>query len=99
TRSKRDWSSDVCSSDLCGGWATARSSSSVGEEARCAVDITHPPLVGSHCGAPQGQLSLPVIHLSRTKMTPRQGVSGRDAAQIVRSEERRVGKEGRAGRA
>src|SRR5207249_9724524 len=72
TRSKRDWSSDVCSSDL-----TPNCSRSI------SVFAANPMRVW-----PQGSFSAPRYSVSRVTswVTPR----------MVRSEERRVGKECKA---
>src|SRR5699024_12293120 len=68
TRSKRDWSSDVCSSDLHRPAILARPSPARLSRSRSA----------SALGSP--------------------GIEASVAAEAVRSEERRVGKEGGAGR-
>src|SRR5699024_11434862 len=76
TRSKRDWSSDVCSSDL-GGLGCA------------------PP------GAPAGRATYPTerTYPTMTFAYPNQGTCSRmTKIELARSEERRVGKEGRGGR-
>src|SRR2546422_4150087 len=81
TRCSRDWSSDVCSSDL---WVIAP----------CAATGMPPGCTG---GYDPGSLSFPVEALtdrfSRTikRLNPREGALGQ-----VRSEERRVGKECRS---
>src|SRR5207249_7964827 len=83
TRSKRDWSSDVCSSDLdgaCGGWQ-----SRAGGHGRRSGRAGIPAVVRSADGRP----AVEVLHGA-----DEQGGSGPgDVGE--RSEERRVGKEGR----
>src|SRR5206468_5422231 len=96
TRSDRDWSSDVCSSDLHGGEMS-------------------PAQTGGLRPAPGwAEHRLPIPGLYQTGSTTHPGASvsagpGRNAAAVMlkdfgtsieeRSEERRVGKEGRARRA
>src|SRR5437868_15218096 len=77
TRSKRDWSSDVCSSDLQPG--ASRDAGTAGGEVRDGRDRRDRRAGAAGC---------PV----------REGAAGKAAGQGVhRSEERRVGKEGRTG--
>src|SRR5207249_7194422 len=92
TRSKRDWSSDVCSSDLgepdARGWATTRATRSgrpgAGRAAPAAAAIEPNPVV---------------VERARQAVGATEGQFGAAAsAEDGRSEERRVGKEGRCGR-
>src|SRR5699024_11233778 len=88
TRSKRDWSSDVCSSDLTSCLSTIVLTSNFAQwlnpaawaqAANCASFILHPPKMK---GRPQSDLETPADW---------------PIPKIPRSEERRVGKEGRYG--
>src|SRR5207249_5516973 len=86
TRSKRDWSSDVCSSDLNAIWsARPQHVAPVAQIAR---------LIASHAGKPRvaGEASIPTVAAS--------GRNGGHVVVGAhdRSEERRVGKECRSGR-
>src|SRR5437870_13916203 len=74
TRWPRDWSSDVCSSDLI--WRMSRSS-----------------LAQSHAGSPTDLVAANTLATTASVSSPR------SSKAAVRSEERRVGKECRAGRA
>src|SRR3712207_7220439 len=79
-RDWRDWSSDVCSSDLTTGTAVSPpvgSSVAAGQSARCTEPVCH-----------QDQTS------SVTK--GRTGANSRSCTDSARSEERRVGKECRS---
>src|SRR5690606_39957552 len=74
TRFSRDWSSDVCSSDLARHILTA---------------VPDVELHGTVLGRPSAALNTSVIQHSVD-------LRGREAVVALRSEERRVGKEGRA---
>src|SRR5207249_8055726 len=88
TRSKRDWSSDVCSSDLVDSGVVRSSTGYVFNFVNRSVDIAHP--------ADINQKAFLLYALA--------SAGGRDAAAVPvralfeqqRSEERRVGKECRA---
>src|SRR5690606_41113403 len=94
TRFSRDWSSDVCSSDLAMRHDQERGSVRAIEPeeelvdgvARAAVEVAR-WLVGQH------ELGL---HHERTCECDALLLAARELAGAVRSEERRVGKEGRA---
>src|SRR2546427_5631729 len=80
TRFDCDWSSDVCSSDLCANWATAREG---------ALKVKETSYLAS-----EGFQTEQFLHGPMAEMDPR-------AALVVlltggRSEERRVGEEGRS---
>src|SRR5206468_4956867 len=83
TRSDRDWSSDVCSSDLCLGSP---------RPARCQTAIAR---LACRCGER-------IPESTRGRGEPKQWSAGaqpppfREAQEFRRSEERRVGKEGRS---
>src|SRR5690606_39869228 len=87
TRFSRDWSSDVCSSDL---WRSAPWSR------RRKRQTSH--LHGSPC--PVWALASPYPGCREVKRARRRGQSGPETIgrTDARSEERRVGQEGRAGR-
>src|SRR3546814_13472390 len=85
-----DWSSDVCSSDLCGGWSTGSPTSCLH-----VVDVAEQRHVGRLGCARRTRGALVVV---RPCLHPRQRL--RDLAPTLpaeqpagRSEERRVGKE------
>src|SRR5206468_8447803 len=90
TRSDRDWSSDVCSSDLARGlWSI------LGPEARDTLD--NAPPAGEHAHS-EGSLGLYVATDGGVDVIgerPELPEASEQTAEI-RSEERRVGKEGRA---
>src|SRR5207249_6101535 len=92
TRSKRDWSSDVCSSDLamCVALDPASGHASV-------VGAGHPPLLVVRDGATESVASVApplglVQHPEFTETT-----IDFESGDAFRSEERRVGKEWRSG--
>src|SRR5699024_11261393 len=86
TRSKRDWSSDVCSSDLPGGGTAWRQAAAGGQRA-----LGHLPVPA---GRRERQIpdQDPAHRLRRALLRDE---SRRAERQKERSEERRVGKEGR----
>src|SRR5437868_8924302 len=91
TRSKRDWSSDVCSSDLASGRPRPanRSAFSPTPPPRSLMPVSgscSPPTAGTSCACPPRR-SAPSCGSTRPP----------DRSACARSEERRVGKEGRAG--
>src|SRR5699024_11986391 len=93
TRSKRDWSSDVCSSDLqlgtpdCGavdtGQRTPPGAAVAGERARTTHARRYTPRRVDH-------------ELGRAVRTTGPGAVAARTQPAARSEERRVGKDGRA---
>src|SRR5699024_11950672 len=78
TRSKRDWSSDVCSSDLRCPWPNGPTDSA----APCSSGIRAAVVAIGILGAAMGTL----------------WIAAAIPGWVRRSEERRVGKEGRSGR-
>src|SRR5207249_7734226 len=98
TRSKRDWSSDVCSSDLAGCDVVVRAALDNHRLAPCPLEV--------QAAASRFEADGRLTHWSSTQ-TPHMvkgalvAAYGLDADQVrVRSEERRVGKErGRGGAA
>src|SRR5690606_40758153 len=94
TRFSRDWSSDVCSSDL------AAHGHAHGDGPRApAVGVDHRlnevlPALGRGDGAVEQELLVDVARVERDELLGERGAEAVDLAQ--RSEERRVGKEGRA---
>src|SRR5699024_11989845 len=92
TRSKRDWSSDVCSSDLQSIVGVYRTSTAefgvlIPENPRITQEVIIPPSASG--GAQDGQVvSARIVQQPETRVQP---------VGEVRSEERRVGNEGRAG--
>src|SRR5699024_11595772 len=96
TRSKRDWSSDVCSSDL-NGYAI-----SFGEKTKGTVSVG--AAVIGYGQKVHGAISAEFLEYDTTEEHIAFIIEHvKQAAQIIseqlRSEERRVGKEGRCGRA
>src|SRR5690606_39930343 len=92
TRFSRDWSSDVCSSDLGPRWNGA------GVRVIAVVEDTDPPRLVYDPGHPDadedGYVAMPNVNVV-TEMVDMIGASRAYEANIARSEERRVGKEGR----
>src|SRR5690606_40194561 len=92
TRFSRDWSSDVCSSDLWSCWTTVASSWKAPPRRRRPTPASSRPTWGRRMPPPEDDL------LTLTDVTafygPVQVLEG-----VSRSEERRVGKEGRSRRA
>src|SRR5207249_7137062 len=88
TRSKRDWSSDVCSSDLARNAAEKRPQREEANRGRehpaCAEAIGHP-------AADRNK------HRQAQRVTRQHSLHAERGDGERRSEERRVGKEGRAG--
>src|SRR5207249_9388813 len=82
TRSKRDWSSDVCSSDL------------TGDDVLGGGGHEHVTL---HCeqGLLADRLALGITRELTMLLDPLEHVRDVQPPRVVRSEERRVGKEGR----
>src|SRR5690349_23229953 len=92
TRSLRDWSSDVCSSDL-GLGETYR----LGRKfARYVVAVDRDEAEGARIAAVADALDHPCF--GQAEAAARDGHSQDDlaVARVLRSEERRVGKEGRS---
>src|SRR5699024_11392622 len=88
TRSKRDWSSDVCSSDLYYLLAlSAKTEQALEEKITDLIDYLE---------SPEGQKA-DLLQVSYTLLNGRQHFRHR-WAMVARSEERRVGKEWRWGR-
>src|SRR5204863_6367439 len=93
TRSLRDWSSDVCSSDL----TTPASASTCGTEYRSAWSKPRPPRL-TLSSRPSPALTLSTkTSASRSKPTPVLLLLARPSHTLARSEERRVGEGGRGG--
>src|SRR5207249_7964926 len=90
TRSKRDWSSDVCSSDL--GHQQARAVAAGIAWLNSGLDaILTSPLPRA------AQTAQPVAKALGLRLETVDALApGHDPAEALRSEERRVGKEGRA---
>src|SRR5207249_9303416 len=87
TRSKRDWSSDVCSSDLLPGeWSPVRS----GLERRCAP---HKVRESSSNRVSPARRDHPVRYTALFEDVGRVASLFREGENRSRSEERRVGKE------
>src|SRR5947199_6923978 len=86
TRCLSDWSSDVCSSDLVTGLAQA------------AAPATPPAVPGEYVRAHYTKYEFRIPMRDGKKLFTAVYVP-KDTAQAWRSEERRVGKEGRSGRA
>src|SRR5207253_7463193 len=93
----RDWSSDVCSSDL-------RRLRQRNGDRFAAEDGRAPLFANPPCGSAAGELRQPPIAFRQQRLTPIDAVAVRTEQVNVaalrprrdRSEERRVGKEGRA---
>src|SRR5699024_12105364 len=94
TRSKRDWSSDVCSSDLFDGM-TAVNMLDENKYDLILLDILFPEVDGYEVMEYVKPLNIPVIFLT-AKASVEDRVKG---LKLGRSEERRVGKESREGQA
>src|SRR5690606_40980576 len=97
TRFSRDWSSDVCSSDLDFEWyrsfvAIYRAGSV--SAAAASRHLTQPAL-SQHLAALEAEVGEPLFHRRPRKMVPTE--RGIALYRVGRSEERRVGKEGRCG--
>src|SRR5699024_11648570 len=96
TRSKRDWSSDVCSSDLLGEELVDHGLVFPGHaESTEPVGVVHP-------GQPRVETSAPELwlrHGRRVVSCEKVGdpLPQRGNVLLIRSEERRVGKERRCG--
>src|SRR5699024_11562268 len=88
TRSKRDWSSDVCSSDLV----------SVGTDVRIAegVSVGRDSYVNGRCQLDEGVSVGKGANLSNRVAVGEGSALGDGASVGPRSEERRVGKAGRS---
>src|SRR5207249_5832836 len=94
TRSKRDWSSDVCSSDLAqrkslldvgtGSGILAIAGAKLGFDPIVALDLDPAAVRIARANAVQNGVER-IVRVSR-----------RDLTRLPRSEERRVGKEGRS---
>src|SRR5690606_39593985 len=90
TRFSRDWSSDVCSSDLSGeGWggldSTLSSASVKGESVPLPTDpIDDPELAAALSSEPEAAYLARVFH--------EYAAAKRSVGEDIRSEERRVGK-------
>src|SRR5699024_12131805 len=93
TRSKRDWSSDVCSSDLTVGtsqsMATEHGAVPIGDVVSLAVAFEWAMQVAEGNLQPNASVSLDAVE---------RHVVGSDPEHEARSEERRVGKERRTRR-
>src|SRR5207249_6014849 len=93
TRSKRDWSSDVCSSDLAPTikWAynvTTTPGGKVTTSPVLSLDGTMVAFIESN------DTNVSILHV--LKWMDNDGTLGQPTIPFTRSEERRVGKEGRA---
>src|SRR5699024_11964589 len=91
TRSKRDWSSDVCSSDLEVLIAYLSRSQPAGEVQLGLARVNDVALLGEMAGAGRSE----VRHTGHPEELD-SGLIVNTAATTIRSEERRVGKESRA---
>src|SRR5207249_7673557 len=94
TRSKRDWSSDVCSSDLFlmpPIWLVLGA---------IWIDYRPGPGAGLSPGIARGLLLLLVVLMGSFNVVDKLWPEARSSRELegLRSEERRVGKEGKAGR-
>src|SRR5699024_11539385 len=86
TRSKRDWSSDVCSSDL--NWSIKHYQGGK----KMVYDVV---IIGAGPGGLAAGLYASRARLN-TLIIEKEGTGGQIATTDERSEERRVGKEGRS---
>src|SRR5207249_9149797 len=95
TRSKRDWSSDVCSSDL--QLAEARLASHIGSEEASMMRLR--PDARRSMRFREGVLQSRIHNIEGGGEFARQEALKQtgEEAEALRSEERRVGKEGRGG--
>src|SRR5690606_40423125 len=87
TRFSRDWSSDVCSSDLCNGISPPGGLSAKDKE---YVKKFYPPLVA------KDYVALKLFHAERFNIKAGEQMKFTFKPRRSRSEERRVGKESRA---
>src|SRR5207302_2271958 len=97
-RFSRDWSSDVCSSDLDPARLLVAVGARAGPGSLVTVDITYDaptdvPLVGRLIG----DVRLHARAVMRVEVAASPARDGSPSAGPTRSEERRVGKEGRGG--
>src|SRR5690606_39686129 len=97
TRFSRDWSSDVCSSDLVGfGVRAARQEQDVAAADREIIGLK-PRWVAQH-GADPGDVRHERARISDARRGELAGIAvERMQLRALRSEERRVGREGRGG--
>src|SRR5207249_8764194 len=95
TRSKRDWSSDVCSSDLCPRTAApAAATTAGGEEQRLAGMLIDAASGVVDWNSYQDTTAQELRALVQAKLDGREAQA--DGPARARSEERRVGKECRS---
>src|SRR5207249_8094787 len=87
TRSKRDWSSDVCSSDLSSGNSSGRSTTGGGGQSELAAQLDSQAVVAPV--AADGKQTLDLVVNGNTRGYK----PGVIKVKQGRSEERRVGKE------
>src|SRR5690606_40872297 len=88
TRFSRDWSSDVCSSDLAPNPAGDLAGPASDEKFYVLDMFPYPSGKGLHVGHPLGYIATDVIGRY-------QRMKGKNVLHALRSEERRGGKEGR----
>src|SRR5207253_7243473 len=90
TRWPRDWSSDVCSSDLGATGATGP----VGPQGPNGIGL----VTGAYLYLPSGTAAPAGFTKIGTSQVTYRDLSGKNQSSAVRSEERRVGKESRSRR-
>src|SRR5207245_3465800 len=91
----RDWSSDVCSSDLWGTLSVARIRALVESAALIALPIPPAPGIDDFARIESRWRSVRVSRAPLRPPPPPQPSTRTNTAKSERSEERRVGKEGR----